>query len=272
MKLSEIYKIADGFAPKALSDEYCRNFGAYDNSGTLVDAGEEITGILFSLDLTFAALDEAIEKGYNLIITHHPSMYGKINHARCDADDLTERKLVKALRNGISVISMHLNLDMAKGGIDESLMKGISLAANETEGAGTSSPSIMHSVADGGYGRNYAVKPIALAQLKENMKKIFSTDRILVYGDENKTIHRVASFCGAGGDENAILFAKRNGADVVVSADFKHHVLMFAIESGLSVIAMTHYASENYGFKNYYEKIRRQVEIPCAFHTDTELL
>ena len=272
MKLSEIYKIADALAPKALSDEYCRNFGAYDNSGTLVDTGEEITGIVFSLDLTFAALDEAIEKGCNLIITHHPCVYGKINHARCDADDLTERKLVKALRNGISVISMHLNLDMAKDGIDESLMKGISLAADKTMGAGTSLCSIMEGVGDGGYGRCYAVKTLTLGQLKENIKQVFDTNRILTYGDEKKEIHRVASFCGAGADEKAILFAKENGADVVVSSDFKHHVIMFAVELGLSVIVMTHYASENYGFKNYYEKIRQQVQIPCVWHVDTDLL
>ena len=59
MKLSEIYKIADEIAPKSLSDEYCKGFGAYDNSGLLIEADEEIKGILFSLDLTNAAIDDA---------------------------------------------------------------------------------------------------------------------------------------------------------------------------------------------------------------------
>jgi putative NIF3 family GTP cyclohydrolase 1 type 2 len=86
VKLSEIYKLADEIAPKALSDEYCRVYGAYDNSGLLVEAGEEIQGILFSLDLTNAAIDEAIEKGCNLIITHHPAIYGKIGNV-CQNDD-----------------------------------------------------------------------------------------------------------------------------------------------------------------------------------------
>ena len=62
MKLSEIYKIADTIAPKALSDEMCQNYGWYDNSGILVNTDEDINGILFSLDLTMAAVDEAIEK------------------------------------------------------------------------------------------------------------------------------------------------------------------------------------------------------------------
>ena len=76
MKLSEVYKIADSIAPKSLSDEMCQNYGWYDNSGILVNTDEEINGILFSLDLTMAAVDEAIEKGVKLIITHHPAIYG----------------------------------------------------------------------------------------------------------------------------------------------------------------------------------------------------
>ena len=273
MKLSEIYEIADKIAPKVLSDEYCRSYGAYDNSGLLVEASEEINGILFSLDLTNAAIDEAIEKGYNLIITHHPVIFGKIDHVCFSDQKLLGGKLIKCAQNGISVVSMHLNLDVVSGGIDESLMAGILRASNKTAGACMSSRVvIMHPVEGGGYGRSYDVEAITLGQLKENIKKEFSTDRVLIYGDENKKITRVASFCGAGGDEEGILFAKRNGANVVVSADFKHHVITLAVESGLSVIALTHYASENYGFQKYYDKIRQQVEIPCVYHTDEELL
>ena len=43
------------------------------------------------------------------------------------------------------------------------------------------------------------------------------------------------------------------------------------MEKGLAVVELTHYASEEYGVKKYYEKIRRQVEIPCAFYTDERL-
>ena len=57
MKLSEIYQIADSLAPKALSDEYCAKYGAYDNSGILLDTGEEIRSAVFSLDLSFLAIE-----------------------------------------------------------------------------------------------------------------------------------------------------------------------------------------------------------------------
>lgn len=268
MKLSEVYKIADALAPKSISDEYCAAFGAYDNSGILVDCGEEIKGIVCTLDLSFAAIDKAIAVGANLIITHHPSMYGKINHARCDADDLTEQKLVKCIKNGISVISMHLNLDCAEGGIDESLAQGIARSA----GGELGSCALMHKMETGGYGRVYDIQETKLSDLAQNMQKEFSSKRIWLFGEDKKSVTRAASFCGAGADEGAVIFAKKNGAEVMVSADFKHHVITLAVESGLAVIVMTHYASENYGFRKYYEKICQQVKIPCEYHTDENLL
>ena len=57
-----------------------------------------------------------------------------------------------------------------------------------------------------------------------------------------------------------------------MSSDFKHHILTLASETGLAVVQLTHYASENYGFEKYYRKIRGQAGVPCVFHTDEELL
>jgi putative NIF3 family GTP cyclohydrolase 1 type 2 len=131
---------------------------------------------------------------------------------------------------------------------------------------------IMHPLQGGGYGRVYALPEIPLKELVKGLKNTFSSERVLTYGCEDKAIKKAASFCGAGADEYSIAFAKREGADAVISADFKHHLIVFAKELGLSVIVMTHYASENYGFEKYYEKIRAQVEIPCVYHTDKNLL
>lgn len=268
MKLNEFYALLDGLAPKQLSDEYCASAGAYDNSGILVDTGEEIQGVLFTLDLTNSALDKALAIGANLIVTHHPVIYGKISDIR--QDDGLGRKLVKAIRNGISIVSMHLNLDVASDGIDESLMQGICLSAGETAGVGTS-VSLLYPVSDGGYGRAYNIPETTLGVLAEGIKKTFTTDRVLVYGDRTKRVQRVASFCGAGADEDTLRFAKNEGADVVVSSDFKHHLLSYALEEGMQIIVLTHYASEQYGFKKYYEKMRRQASIPCAYHTEDGL-
>lgn len=269
MKLSDFYALLNEAAPKMISDEYCALVNGYDNSGILVDCGEEIVGALFSLDLTNAAIEKAISLGANLIVTHHPAIYGKIGNIRADDSGLLGGKLVKCLRSGISVVSMHLNLDMTDCGVDESLMQGIALAAGDKK---PSNVEKMLVVEHGAYGRAYDVAETTLGELVENMKKVFATERILTYGAADKKISRAASFCGAGGDEAGVAFAKKSGADVMISSDFKHHVLTLAVESGLAVIALTHYASENYGFEKYCKKIRQQTNLPCEFHTDVNLL
>lgn len=268
MKLSEVYKIADSIAPKALSDEMCQNYGWYDNSGILVNTDEEVNGILFSLDLTMSAVDEAIARGVKLIITHHPAIYGKISRIDYEDSAMLGTKLIKCIKNGISVIAMHLNLDAAQDGIDESLMQGVLLSAGESTGTGTQTVAKQMVLSSGAYGRVYDLAGVTLGGLADGMAKTFATDKIAVYGDKNKRIKRVASFCGSGADEGSVAFAVRNGAEVMISSDYKHHVLALALETGLSVITLTHYASEEYGFKKYYKKIRQQVEIPCYFHED----
>lgn len=294
MKLNEIYALLDALAPKALSDEFCKTYGAYDNSGVLVDAGGEIDKALFSLDLSLAAVEEAKRAGAGLIVTHHPAVYSKIGGIRVSDFDPLGKKLAECLKHGISVVSMHLNLDAAPFGIDESLMEGI-LSSAQRAGAGLRPPkdvaaidgetidnetiactaisvaAIYQPLSVGGYGRAYDVPPVSLKALAEGITDVFGAKRVAVYGDE-RTVKRAASFCGAGADEGALEFAAKNGADVVISADFKHHILALALETGLAVIQLTHYASENYGFENYYRKIRKQAGIPCVFHTDEALL
>lgn len=271
MKLSEIYQIADTIAPVRLSHEYCEQYGAYDNSGILVDTGEEIKGITFSLDLSLGAIAMAKQTGANLIITHHPAIYGKIGNVR-NADPLG-KKLVECIKNGISVLCMHLNLDVAEDGIDDNLMQAVRLSS----GDGSQTPVVTQHVLSekAGYGKAYAVKPCTLRTLQTGLERELCTKRILVYGDLEKKVERVASFCGSGVDENAINFAIKNTggkADVIISSDFKHHLISLALEAETAVMIITHYASENYGFKKYYEKIRRQVNVPCTYYTDETML
>ncbi len=267
MKLSEVYEIANELAPKKLSDELCQKYGFYDNSGVLVDAGEEITGIVCSLDFSKGAIEKAVEIGANLILTHHPAIYGSISAIQAEDKGLGE-KLVRCLRKGISVLSMHLNLDACKEGIDESLREGICRAAKSKAFQGE---VVQYPLVEGGYGRAYGISSIAFGELAENLQAEFSTDRVVAYGEKNRKIERVASFCGAGADEKSVAFALLQGADVIISSDFKHHLLSMALEGGMSVITLTHYAAEAYGFEKYYKKISQRVSVPCVYHADTNL-
>ena len=256
MKLEKIFGKLEEIAPIALSDEFCRKYKMYDNSGIIIDCKEEITGALFSLDLSFKAIEEAKKHGFNLIVTHHPAIFGGIS--RISADDL----IGTCLRSGISIISMHLNFDAAPGGIDYHLMCGL----------GGKDAEIHEDVQGGGYGRVYSVNKIAFSKLENIVCKNFNTHRALFYGDKDKIIKRIASFCGAGSNNSSIEFAKSNGADVFVSSDMKHHEIAGLLGMGINVIHLTHYSAENYGFNKIYTQISSSLSIPTAFFADEDLL
>jgi dinuclear metal center YbgI/SA1388 family protein len=271
VRLIDIYNEIEKIAPKSLSDEYCARFGAYDNSGILVDTGEEIDNVVFSLDFSRLAIERAIEENAKLIITHHPAIYGKISEiCTSDFSPLSE-KIVDCIQNGIAVISMHLNLDCANGGIDESLMQGVKASAKEKTQT-LKNAEIMQPLSEGGYGRAYSIATTPLSILVKNIGAEFNTERVQVYANGKEEIKKVASFCGSGADEEAVRFAMEQNADLIVSSDFKHHILSLANEKGLAVIALTHYAAENYGFYQFYKKICQSVSVECEYHTDEDLL
>lgn len=257
MRLKEIYEIADGLAPFSLSREYCEKYGFRDNSGVIVDCGEEIGKILFALDCSEDAVRRAEETGAQLLFTHHPAIFTPVSRLSTEGG---ERALLRAIRAGISVISAHLNLDSAEGGIDECLMRGL----------GGSDPSVMHVLSCGGYGRAYDVRTDS-EKLLARVRTEFCTDRVIFYG-EQRAISRVASFCGAGMDEETLDFAVREGADTIVTSDGKHHLIARAVGEGMNVVLMTHYASELYGFNRFYRKIKEKTGLPCEFFTDVRLL
>ncbi len=264
MKLYEVYAELEKVAPKALSDEFCKKYKLYDNSGVLINFGAEqkITGALFTLDLTEKAVAEAVKKGYNLIVTHHPVIYGGIS--QIDTDVPLSAAIAKCVQNKISIISMHLNFDAAPKGIDHYLMCGL---------GGKQAEKILAECAlNGAYGRVYGVKATKFSDYVNGVKTEFNTQRVWAFGDGEKTVKKVASFCGAGCDEQAIAFAVSSGADVFVSADMKHHEILALTGRGICVIVLTHYASENYGFNRIYSDIGAKLTVPSEYFTDSNLL
>lgn len=258
MTVEEVFKLLEErVAPVKVSDDFCAKFKMYDNSGIIINCGKDVTGVLFSLDLSEAAADKAAELGYNLIVTHHPAIYGGIS--RFDLTDSAQsRALAACLKKGVSVISMHLNFDAAPQGIDYHLMKGL----------GGENAVVLARVEGGGYGRAYGVCPRTMPQLTQDLRKEFNTDRIIVHGDAAGQIKKIASFCGAGLDDNAVAFAKSEKVDAVVSSDLSHHRISELVESGIAVIQLTHYCAESYGFNKIYQNVKTGLQIPSFFFTD----
>ena len=114
-RLSEIYDYIDSFAPFSLQLEW-------DNSGILVNCGNcVISKALVTLDITAEVLNEAIDGKYDLIVSHHPVIFGSLSA-------LTEKTPAAiCFKNGISVISAHTNYDLSPIGVNKVLAQNLNL-------------------------------------------------------------------------------------------------------------------------------------------------
>jgi putative NIF3 family GTP cyclohydrolase 1 type 2 len=191
---------------------------------------------LFCLDLTHESVDYAIGKECGIIVTHHPAIYSPIKR-------LNEKNpLLRCAINSISVISMHLNLDGAKSGIDYFF----------SEGLGGKNATVLMELDGGGYGRTFNFNG-TFKDFINNYEKTFDSNKYFAYGNSNRVIKTVSSFCGAGFGEEEYFLSENS--DLIVSADIPHHLILKVVESGRCVLQVTHYASEIYGFKKFYDNV-----------------
>lgn len=252
MKTNDILNRLEAYAPLEISRAFVAE-GSYDNSGVIVDTGEEICAAAFSLDLSLASVAFAAERGCNLLVTHHPAIYHPVSSLK--ADDPTGAALIAAIRGGISVVSMHLNLDAAEGGIDESLAAAL----------GAQSAEVLHRVCGNcGYGRKFGIPEIAFSAYLAQVRQTFASGRILGYGEE-RIIRTVASFCGGGAGD-----ALRNAeaADLFVTSDAPHHVIKELVERGKNLILIPHYTAEEKGFSLFFNRVAPVLGVPASYFMD----
>lgn len=118
-KLHEIISELERFAPLSYQE-------SYDNCGLLTGHGDmDITGALLSLDCIESTIDEAIAKGYNLIIAHHPIIFGGLK--RLNGTNYVERTIIKAIQNHIAIYACHTNLDNVKLGVNKKIADKLGL-------------------------------------------------------------------------------------------------------------------------------------------------
>ncbi|MFN6378116.1 MAG: Nif3-like dinuclear metal center hexameric protein [Flavobacteriales bacterium] len=119
MKIREILSFLENKAPFAFQE-------SYDNSGLLVGNPEAIAnGAIISLDCTEAVLDEAIEKGVNTIIAHHPIVFSGLK--RLTGKSYIERVVMKAIKHDLNLISYHTNLDNVMEGVNRKMCEKLGL-------------------------------------------------------------------------------------------------------------------------------------------------
>jgi len=201
---------------------------AFDNSGLLVGHPDnEVTGIHFALDVTNAVIDEAIAKGANLIVTHHPMMFSPIK--RLVETNYEARLLCRMIREGISLISAHTNLDQATGGCNDVLAQRIGLT----------------DITGEGFVRVGALsKPLTASELADHISSALG-DTVRVMGDPAAVVEKVGMCSGSGADEWPAAAAL--GAQAFLTGEVKHHIALEAADSGIVMLEAGHHATEEPG-------------------------
>lgn len=119
MTVREICNIIEEFAPLAYQEDY-------DNSGLLVGLPDAtVNGILLSIDVTPDVIDDALKHGANLIVAHHPVIFGGIK--RLIGKTYIERTIIKAIKNGIAIYCAHTNVDKIWNGVNMEIAKRLGL-------------------------------------------------------------------------------------------------------------------------------------------------
>lgn len=230
----------------------------WDNVGLLVgeDSGET-ENVFLALDLTEQTLDEAIETGADMIITHHPMIFSgmkKINN-----HTFTGRKVLTLIQKGIPYYAMHTNYDVL-GMADlsaEYLKLGDSLPLDVTE---ETNQGVQ------GIGRvGNLSKEMTLKEYADFVKASLNLKDVKVYGDLQRKVHRAAVCTGSG--KGYIDQAIAMGAEVYVTGDIDHHNGIDSVAKGLSIIDAGHYGTEYIfmdAMKKELEKAFPELCVTCA--------
>ena len=199
-----------------------------DNVGLLVGSGNSIVkGIHVCLDLTDKAISDAVENGANLIVTHHPVIFDGLKTVTSDS------LIYRVIRNDISVISAHTNLDAAEGGINDLLCKMFELTdVIRPEGEG-----IFFTVGRVGE----LPEPISSDELAKKISATLNTN--VNYVGDNTFIKKLAICSGGGGG----LFkqAISTGADAYLTGDCKYDHFMYSHEIGFTLFDAGHFPTED---------------------------
>ena len=242
-KSVKIYQVVDAlehYAPLPLQE-------GYDNAGLQVGLTEavEMSGALLCLDVTEAVVDEAIQKGCNLIVSHHPLIFRKL--ARISDENYVQRTVRKAIKNDIAIVSMHTNMDAAKGGVNFKIAEKLGLrnlrffgGEKEIDGVKggegvigeiTDETDALH--ADG----------IAADDLVLMLRERFQAECVQCNQLLRRPIRKVA-LCGGAGSFllDAAIAA---GADAFITGEMHYHEF-FGHEQEIQICVIGHYQSEQF--------------------------
>ena len=230
VSVKQIYRLIQEKAPFELQL-------GFDNAGFLVGRSERMVNrILVALDITEPVVDEAIHYGAQLILAHHPVIWGG---AKTVTDEtVTGRKLLLMAEHGIAAICAHTNLDAVEDGVNDALAVTL----------GLSDVGQLHQDGVDGQGRPYGIGRVGTVETQPlydfalNVKQTLGANGIRLV-DGGKPVHTVA--VGGGSCGNMLQDAISQGCDTFVTSDVKYDVFLEAKALGINLIDAGHYPTEN---------------------------
>lgn len=223
-----------------IMEEYAKPLYAenWDNIGLLVgDEGSIIKKILVALDINDEVIEEAIQNNCDMIITHHPFIFKGLKCIK--NSDILGKRIIKLIKNNISVYSAHTNLDIAKNGTNDTFAELLGL-----QNIDNLFPSKIAGE-EFGLGRTgYLSEKIKFSEFIEKVKNSIGIDKLIVCGDLNQPVKKIGICTGSGGELEFISQAIKLKCDVYITGDLKYHNSQFGKDLGICLIDATHYASE----------------------------
>lgn len=234
MKIQDIAAALEALAPPAFAE-------SYDNVGLLVGHPEtEVTGALINLDVTESLIDEAVKRGINLIVTHHPIWF--TGRKRLNGEDYVSRIIIKAIKSDVALYAIHTNLDNVQEGVNR--MIGERMGATQME---ILRPKRGVEAADGspiGSGMlGILPEPLSRGAFLARIKEAFHCGGIRYADAPVETIRKVAWCGGAGSFLTGAAIAA--GADAFVTGDITYHKY-FDNESKILLLDIGHHESEQF--------------------------
>ena len=230
------------FAPLPLQE-------SWDNAGLQVGLTEtEVSGALLCLDVNEKIVDEAIQKGCNLIVSHHPLLFRGLK----TISDLTDvqRTVMKAIVHGICVISMHTNMDNAKGGVNFKIAEKLGLRDVRFFAS-----KIVDGIEAGSGVMGALPEALAADDFVQKVKKAFDVECAMCNELLRRKIQKVA-ICGGAGDF-LLDEALKAGADAFITGEMHYHQY-FGYEQRIQICVIGHYQSEQFTSEIFREIIERE--------------
>lgn len=226
------------FAPLPLQE-------SWDNAGLQVGLTEaEVSGALLCLDVSEHIVDEAIAKGCNLIVSHHPLLFRGLKQIS-GANDV-QRAVIKAIKHDIVVVSMHTNMDNARNGVNWKIAERLGLTDIQPMSA-------EQEKMTGAMGM--LPTPMAADDFVLLVKKQFDVECAQCNELLRRPIQRVA-ICGGAGDfllDDAV----RQGADAFITGEMHYHQY-FGYEQRIQICVIGHYQSEQFTSEIFRDIIQRE--------------